>query len=84
MLLIAVNALVGGTPGPERTVLPLLAEEVLHLDQYTSALTYILAFGLAKCVTNYFAGTLSDRHGRKPKPSIQESKEATGHSTGQQ
>lgn len=66
MLLVAVNALVGGTLGQERTVLPLLAEEVFQLDLYTSALTYILAFGLAKAVTNYFAGTLSDRYGRKP------------------
>lgn len=66
MLLVAVNALVGGTLGQERTVLPLLAERVFHLDLYTSALTYILAFGLAKAATNYFAGTLSDRYGRKP------------------
>lgn len=66
MLLVAVNALVGGTLGQERTVLPLLAGQVFHLDQYTAALTYILAFGLAKAATNYFAGTLSDRHGRKP------------------
>ena len=66
MLLVAVNALVGGTLGQERTVLPLLASDVFHLDKYTSALTYILAFGLAKAATNYFAGTLSDRFGRKP------------------
>ena len=66
MLLVAVNALVGGTLGQERTVLPLLADEVFHVDRYTGALTYILAFGLAKAGTNYFAGTLSDRYGRKP------------------
>lgn len=66
MLLVAVNALVGGTLGQERTVLPLLAGQVFHLDLYTSALTYILAFGAAKAGTNYFAGTLSDRYGRKP------------------
>ncbi|APX00425.1 MFS transporter [Arthrobacter sp. QXT-31] len=66
MLLMAVNALVGGTLGQERTVLPLLAGQVFHLDLYTSALTYILAFGLSKAATNYFAGTLSDRYGRKP------------------
>lgn len=66
MLLVAVNALVGGTLGQERTVLPLLAEQAFHLDLYTSALTYILAFGLSKAGTNYFAGTLSDRYGRKP------------------
>lgn len=66
VLLVAVNALVGGTLGQERTVLPLLAKQVFHLDLYTSALTYIMAFGLAKAATNYFAGTFSDRYGRKP------------------
>lgn len=66
MLLVAVNAMVGGTLGQERTVLPLLAGQIFGLDLYTGALTYILAFGLAKAATNYFAGTLSDRYGRKP------------------
>ncbi|AXK35034.1 MFS transporter [Streptomyces armeniacus] len=65
-LLVAVNALVGGMLGQERTVLPLLAEDVFHLSAYTSALTYILAFGSTKAVTNFFAGTWSDRFGRKP------------------
>jgi MFS family permease len=66
MLLVAVNALVGGTLGQERTVLPLLASQTFHLDLYTSALTYIFAFGLSKAAMNDFAGTLSDRYGRKP------------------
>ena len=65
-LLVAVNALVGGMLGQERTVLPLLATDVFGLDSYTAALTYILAFGLAKALTNYLAGTWSDRYGRKP------------------
>ncbi|WP_455358299.1 MFS transporter [Streptomyces sp. SYSU K21746] len=65
-LLVAVNALVGGMLGQERTVLPLLADDVFHLSAYTAALTYILAFGATKAVTNFFAGTLSDRYGRKP------------------
>ncbi|BCW17488.1 hypothetical protein NtRootA9_01960 [Arthrobacter sp. NtRootA9] len=66
LLLVAVNALVGGTLGQERTVLPLLATEAFHLDAYTGVLTYILAFGLSKAAMNYFAGTLSDTYGRKP------------------
>lgn len=66
LLLVAVNAMVGGTLGQERTVLPLLAGQTFGLDLYTGALTYILAFGLAKAATNYFAGTLSDQYGRKP------------------
>ena len=65
-LLVAVNALVGGMLGQERTVLPLLADSEFGLQAYTAALTYILAFGLAKAATNYLAGTWSDRYGRKP------------------
>jgi len=65
-LLVAVNALVGGTLGQERTVVPLLAARTFHLAAFTSALTFILAFGAVKAITNFFAGTLSDRFGRKP------------------
>jgi MFS family permease len=65
-LLVAVNALVGGMVGQERTVLPLLAEREFHLTAYTAALTFILAFGTVKAITNFVAGTLSDRVGRKP------------------
>jgi MFS family permease len=65
-LLVAVNALVGGMLGQERTVLPLLAEQTFHLNAYTAGLTYILAFGIAKAATNYLAGTWADRYGRKP------------------
>jgi len=66
LLLVAVNALVGGMLGQERTVLPLLAVQVFHLTAYASALTYILAFGVAKAAANYAAGTWSARYGRKP------------------
>jgi rhodanese-related sulfurtransferase len=65
-LLVGVNALVGGMLGQERTVVPLLATEVFGLPGYTAALTFILAFGIAKAATNYIAGTVSDRFGRKP------------------
>lgn len=65
-LLVGVNALVGGMIGQERTVLPLLAEEEFRLTAFTAALTFIAAFGIVKAATNFFAGTLSDRYGRKP------------------
>ena len=66
LLLVAVNALVGGTLGQERTVVPLLAARTFHLAGLVSALTFVLAFGAVKAATNFFAGTLSDRFGRKP------------------
>ena len=65
-LLVGVNALVGGMVGQERTVLPLLAGQVFGLRAVTAALTFILAFGAVKAVTNLAAGALSDRYGRKP------------------
>ncbi|MGZ6903090.1 MFS transporter [Oryzihumus sp.] len=66
VLLVAVNALVGGMLGQERTVVPLLGERVFGLRGYTAGLTFILVFGIAKAATNYFAGMWSDRFGRKP------------------
>lgn len=65
-LLVGVNALVGGMVGQERTVLPLIATGVFGLDRYTATLTFVAAFGIVKAGTNFFAGTLSDRYGRKP------------------
>ena len=66
LLLVGVNALVGGMIGQERTVLPLLAEQEFGLTAFSSTLTFIAAFGIVKAATNFFAGTLSDRFGRKP------------------
>ncbi|QGG96972.1 MFS transporter [Actinomarinicola tropica] len=52
--------------GQERTVLPLLAEDEFGLTAVSATLTFIVAFGLVKAATNFVAGTLSDRIGRKP------------------
>jgi MFS family permease len=65
-LLVGVNALVGGMIGQERTVLPLLATRTFHLTAFTATLTFIAAFGAVKAITNFFAGALADRVGRKP------------------
>jgi MFS family permease len=66
LLLVGVNALVGGMVGQERTVLPILADREFHLDAYTASVTFIIAFGIVKAATNFVAGTLSDHYGRKP------------------
>jgi len=64
-LLVAVNAFVGGMVGLERTVLPLIAESDFGLASRSAALSFIATFGLVKALTNWFAGTLGDRVGRK-------------------
>lgn len=65
-ILVAVNALVGGMVGQQQTVLPLLAETEFGLSGYTFIFSYVTAFGITKAAANYFAGTWSDRYGRKP------------------
>ena len=65
-VLVAINALVGGMVGQQQTVLPLLAEEEFGLTGYTFMFTYVVAFGITKATANYFAGTWSDRYGRRP------------------
>jgi MFS family permease len=65
-LLVAINALVGGMLGQERTVLPLLARDEFGVTTFSAVLMFVVAFGAAKALTNLVAGVLSDRYGRKP------------------
>jgi MFS family permease len=64
-LLVLVNAFVGAMVGMERTILPAIAEQEFHLAAKAAVLSFIVAFGLAKALTNYLAGRLADRVGRK-------------------
>ncbi len=64
-LLVAVNAFVGGMVGLERSILPLLAKDEFGITSKTAAVSFIATFGLAKALTNLFAGSLSERFGRR-------------------
>lgn len=64
-LLVVVNAFVGATVGLERTILPALAVDRYGLVAATAVLSFIVAFGSAKALTNWVAGIASDRFGRK-------------------
>ena len=65
MLLVLVNAFVGAMVGMERSILPAIAEQEFQLAARTAILSFIVVFGVAKALTNYGAGRLSDRLGRK-------------------
>lgn len=65
VLLVAVNAFVGGMVGLERSVLPLLAKEEFGIASKTLAVSFIATFGLAKAVANLYAGALSERFSRR-------------------
>lgn len=64
-ILIIVNAFVGGMIGMERTVIPKFAEIEFGIASNTAILSFIIAFGITKAVTNYFTGKLANRFGRK-------------------
>ena len=66
ILLVAVNALVGGMVGQERAILPLLAERTFGLTAFTATGSFVVAFGATKAMSNLVTGALSDRIGRKP------------------
>jgi MFS family permease len=65
-LLVVVNAFVGAMVGLERTVMPLLAKQDFAVASASVLLSFIVAFGVVKALSNLFAGALSDRVGRKP------------------
>src|SRR5437762_12742944 len=51
--------------GIERSIVPLLAEREFHLAARFAVLSFIAVFGVTKALTNYAAGHLADRIGRK-------------------
>ena len=64
-LLVALNALVGGLVGLERSVLPLVGKHDFGLRSSSAILAFVVAFGAAKALTNLAAGDLADRIGHK-------------------
>ena len=64
-LLIIVNGFVGAMVGMERAILAPIAEQEFHLAAKTAVLSFIVVFGVTKALTNYLAGRVSDRFGRK-------------------
>ena len=64
-LLVAVTAFVGSMVGLERSTLPLIGRQDFHLTSSAGVLSFIVAFGLAKALTNLGAGALAHRAGRR-------------------
>jgi MFS family permease len=64
-LLVLVNAFVGLMVGLERAVLPLVGRESFHLASSAVVLSFIVAFGFSKALTNLGAGALAQRIGRR-------------------
>lgn len=64
-LLVVINAFVGGMVGLERSILPEIAQQEFHIAANTAIFSFIIVFGIVKAITNYYAGALAGRIGRK-------------------
>lgn len=64
-LLVAINAFVGAMVGLERSTLPLIGRDTFGLSSTAAVLSFVVAFGIAKALTNLGAGALADRIGRR-------------------
>jgi MFS family permease len=64
-LLVAINAFVGAMVGLERSTLPLIGRDAFGLTSTAAVLSFVVAFGIAKALTNLGAGALADRVGRR-------------------
>ncbi len=65
ILLVIITAFVGGMVGMERTIIPTYAETIFGVASKSAILSFIIAFGITKAITNYFTGRLANRWGRK-------------------
>ena len=64
-VLVAVNAFVGAMVGLERSTLPVIGRDDFGLTSSAAVLSFIVAFGLAKALTNLAAGASAERVGRR-------------------
>ncbi len=56
----------GLTIGSERTVVPVLGEEVLGVKSLLVIGSFVVSFGIVKSVLNLYAGKWGEEYGRKP------------------
>ena len=65
VLLILVNAFVGGMVGLERTVVPLIGADEFRIASTTIVVSFIVSFGVVKAIANLVSGHFADVYGRK-------------------
>ena len=63
--LVLVNAFVGAMIGLEQTVVPLIGKSEFGIESNALIVSFIASFGAVKAVLNLFAGSMSDKWGRK-------------------
>ncbi|WP_324760892.1 MFS transporter [Haloarcula sp. GH36] len=56
----------GLTIGSERTVVPVLGEDVLGVESFLVIGSFVVSFGIVKSILNLYAGKWGEEYGRKP------------------
>jgi MFS family permease len=56
----------GLTIGSERTVVPVLGEDVLGVESFLVIGSFVVSFGIVKSILNLYAGKWGESYGRKP------------------
>jgi MFS family permease len=64
-LLVLVNAFVGAMVGLERSILPDFGKSAFGINGNTALLSFIMAFGISKALSNYAVSFLSKKLNRK-------------------
>src|ERR671916_1976683 len=64
-ILVLVNAFVGAMIGLEQIVVPLIGKDEFGIESNALIVSFIASFGAIKAILNLFAGSMSDRWGRK-------------------
>lgn len=64
-LLVIINGFVGGMVGLERSILPEIATDEFNISAKSAILSFIIVFGIVKAISNYYAGSLANKVGRK-------------------
>lgn len=64
-LLVLVNAFVGAMVGLERSIIPNFGKVEFGINANTALMSFIIAFGLSKSLSNYAVAQLSKRYSRK-------------------
>lgn len=64
-LLVLVNAFVGAMVGLERSIMPNFGKLEFGINANTALMSFIIAFGLSKSLSNYAVAQLSKRFSRK-------------------
>ena len=65
LLLVIINAFVGGMVGLERSILPSMATDIFSIEANFAILSFIVVFGISKAVSNYLMGILAGKRGPK-------------------